>query len=135
MDLCFDFVGYVWVFCFIGGRIIVMFWWFFVIILIFCYIVNLLNLFKFESNIKSIEKIVVVKNFNDFVNSDILYIIIKGGVMEEFIFKLEVRVVWQLRFKGYGIVNFIKEGLEKVNDELMQVLVFIGEFMMIKYYL
>lgn len=134
-DLCPDFVGYVRAPRSIGGRIIVMFWWLFSIISISCYIANLSNLLKLESNTKSIEKIVAVKNFNDFVNSDIPYIITKGGAMEEFISKSEARIARQLRSKGYGTVNSIKEGLEKVNDEPTQALAFIGESMMIKYYL
>lgn len=119
----------------IGGRIIVMFWWLFAIISISCYIANLSNLLKLESNTKNIEKIVAVKNFNDFVNSDIPFIISKGGAMEEFISKSEARIARQLRSKRYGTVNSIQEGLEKVNEEPTQALAFIGESLMIKYYL
>lgn len=133
--LCPVVVGYVRAPRSIGGRIIVMFWWLFAILSISCYIANLSNLLKLESNTKNIEKIVAVKNFNDFVNSDIPYIITKGGAMEEFISKSEARIARQLRSKRYGTVNSIKEGLEKVNEEPTQALAFIGESLMIKYYL
>ncbi|XP_078315295.1 glutamate receptor 2-like [Crassostrea virginica] len=119
----------------IGGRIIVMFWWLFVVISISCYIANMSNLLKVESNSANIEKIVSVKNLNDFVNSDIPYLITKGGAIEEFILKSDARIARQLRSKSYSTVNSIHEGLEKVNDEPTQTLAFIGETMMIKYYL
>lgn len=128
-------VGYVRAPRSIGGRIIVMFWWLFVVISISCYIANLSNLLKVESNSANIEKIVSVKNLNDFVNSDIPYLITKGGAIEEFILKSDARIARQLRSKSYSTVNSIHEGLEKVNDEPTQTLAFIGETMMIKYYL
>ncbi|XP_062620957.1 glutamate receptor 3-like [Saccostrea cucullata] len=119
----------------IGGRVIVMFWWLFVVISISCYIANLSNLLRIEPNAEHSERMVRVKNLKDLANSDIPYLITKGGAMEEFILNSNARIAQHLRSKGYKTVPSIKEGLERVSKEPTQALALLGESMMIKYYL